>query len=312
MATLPDLSTLTLNPHDAIAEDSPNGAYCLDSVERDRLNLTVRAFKEIATEPQQFGIYMPQIVPRTITPSRGSIAPDVERDGQCLFHCLSKLHNRTFGKYKNTMQVVEDVRSYLDTHWARMSEAHDEKSDKATYLSRVGVIWGGPLEIDAASELYNANIFEWTSVDADRFLTDEQALSNAVLSARYHPNTVSKESRTALPSWDVFLHNGHYRYLEKTTSGRIHNAAAQPQEPFKRLERPRKAAPHRMSMNDQLRKMAEERASRKRLGTPDDVCYTDPISDPGDEATMRLVRELLAHEEQAERDAAMARRLAYE
>lgn len=283
MSSLPDLSSLTLNPHG----DARSGVYCVP-----------------------LGIYVPQTTPRALTPSRGLLAPDVGRDGKCLFHCISKLHNRTFGQYKTTVQVIEDVRAYLALKWELISASHGEKSDKATYLRSVGVRWGGPLEIDAACELYRVNIFEWVSIDAGR--PDEQALNSAVLSARYHPAFGTKEQLKALPAWDIFWNNNHFRYLEKTTSKRIHDAAAQAGAPVERPKKPARKAPN---MNDQLRQLAAERAERaeRERAAPavEDVCYTGPIPDPGDEATMRLIRELVAQEEQAERDAALARQLAY-
>jgi hypothetical protein len=210
------------------------------------------------------------------------------------------------------VQIVEDIRSYLGEHWETISNAHGEKSEKALYLQEVGRRWGGPLEVDAASELYRVNIFEWTSADeAANSLSHEEAIGNAILSHRYHPINVPKSELKALPSWDLFLHRGHFRYLEKTTSGRIHdNEATRGEKPFVRFERPRRSVPRNSSMNEQLREMAEERAAREHREKPSEVCHIWPMADPDEEATMRLVRELVAREEQEQRDADMARDLA--
>ena len=258
MAAMPALSALTLSPHSKLTEDAPNDVYCLNRV-----------------GAQQIGIYMPQTEqPRSITPSRGNLAEDVERDGMCLFHCISKLHNRTFGEYKTTPRVINDIRSHLERHWDRIAAEHEVKSDKAAYLASVGVRWGGPLEIDAACEAYQVNIFEWTSIDAlnlnqASLLTDEQALQSAVLSARYHAKKGTSDELKALPTWDLFWNRSHFRYLEKKkkkTSRRIHDAPAP--------------------------------------------------TDPDEEATMRLVRELAAQEDaklaRKLEDAALARALAEE
>lgn len=273
MAALPDLSAMTLNTHTQLREDA------------------------------QVGIYFPQTIRRFITPSRGSIAPDVDRDGQCLFHCLSKLNNRTFGTYRTTEHVIGDIKSHLDKNWDRMASEHREKSAKEEYLKKVGHRWGGPLEIDAACELYNVNIFEWRSLDAHKEFADEKALRSAVLSAKYHPKLGTNEELQALPAWDLFLHRNHFRYLEKTTSMRIHDAAAQ--AAFQRS--PRKAAPRTAPMNKTLREMAEARESRARGAPAGGVCHTEPLPDPDESATEQLIRKLLAQEEQEERDAELAR-----
>tara|TARA_B110001450_G_scaffold32672_1_gene28314 strand:+ start:1345 stop:2106 length:762 start_codon:yes stop_codon:yes gene_type:complete len=246
MAALPDLSAMTLNTHTELRENA------------------------------QVGVYMPQTKLRPITDSRGVLAPDVDRDGQCLFHCLSKLWNRTSGKYKTTEQVIKDIKKHLDKHWERMAKEHGEKSVKAEYIKNVGGIWGGQLEIDAACEIYNVNIFEWWSVDAALRLPDETALYSAVLSAKYHPRRGTNAELKALADWDLFLHHGHFRYLEKTISTCIHDAAAQ---------------------------AAFQRAPAGG------VCHTEPLPDPDELATMRLISELVAQEEQAKSDAEAARTL---
>jgi len=216
------------------------------------------------------------------------------------------LHIRTFRQHRTTQQVIEDVRWYLNANWDRMAAAHVEKSDKAAYLETVGVRWGGPLEIDAACELYRVNIFEWVSLEAEFLSPDERALTSAVLSARYRPKEGTPEELKALPSWDLFLHHNHFRYLETTTSERIHAAAAQPVE-RRLLER---AAQRRRvpTMNEELGQLAAERAERGVSAT-DDVCHAGPVADPGREATLRLVSELVAREEQEKEDAVLARSL---
>ena len=245
-------------------------------------------------ENAQVGVYWPRTEPRRITESRGVLAPDVDKDGQCLFHCLSKLCNLT------TAEVIRDIKKHLDENWERMAKGHGEKSPKAEYIKTVGVVWGGPLEIDAACEIYNVNIFEWQSFDADSDLSDETALRSAVLSAKYHPRLDTKAERKALPSWDLFLHHRHFRYLKKTISTGIHDAKAQASPP--------KAAP-RNAMNDTLREMAKARESRERGAPAGDVCHTEPLPDPDELATMRLKSELVAQEEQAKSDAELARML---
>ena len=263
-----------------------------------------------------FGVWRAQVYepagPRKITPSRGVLARNVDADGQCLFHCLARLHNRTFGVYKTTTQVIDDIRSYLDEHWDVLSKAHSENDDKTLYLQDVGVRWGGNLEIDAAAERYGVNIFEWTSTgEAANLLSHEQALGDAILSHRYHPTAGNPNELKAFASWDLFLHRGHFRYLEKTTSDRVHEEAAeQIEKPFERLPRTRKPVPPKGTMNDALRYAAEERAARQRRANADQVCYTRPMADLNEEATERLVRELVAREEQEESDARMAHRLA--
>lgn len=264
-----------------------------------------------------FGVWRAQVYepagPRKITPSRGVLAPNVDADGQCLFHCLAQLHNRTFGGYKTTTQVIDDIRSYLDEHWDVLSKAHSENDDKTLYLPDVGVRWGGNLEIDAAAERYGVNIFEWTSTgEAPNLLSHEQALGGAILSHRYHPIDGNPNELKAFASWDLFLHRGHFRYLQKTTSDRVHEeAAGRVEKPSERLPRTRKKpAPPRGRMNDELRDAAEQRAARQLLADADQVCYFRPMPDPDEEATERLVRELVAREEQEQRDARMARMLA--
>ena len=256
-----------------------------------------------------FGFYEPQTERRLITPSRGALAANVEKDGQCLFHCLSMLHIRTFRTHRTTQQVIEDVRRYLNENWDRMAAAHGEKRNKAVYLETIRVRWGGPLEIDAACEIYGVNIFEWLSVDDDPLSTDEKALASAVLSAKYRPKEGTPEELKALPSWDLFLHHNHFRYLETTTSERIHAAAAQPVE--RRL--PERAASRGRvpTMNKKLGQLAAGRAERAR-GVPaaNDVCHAGPIANPGEEASLRLVSLLVARDEQEKEDAVLAREMA--
>lgn len=257
------------------------------------------------------GVYVQDGFRRTISESRGSLAPDTPRDGKCLFHCLSRLKQD-----KTTEQVIKEVRDHLSINWDRMAKAHSEKSEKDTYLEPFAFRnrWGGSLEIDAAAEMYKVNIFEWFVFGGDPSLTDEQALRHASLSSKYRPAEGSTmEYLKSLPSWDLFWHKDHYRYLEKETSQYIHGAAAAAAHelPFTPLVRPKRVVPKRNTMNEELGKMAAEREARERVQPAQpsaDVCHLSPVS-ADDEATDLLVRQLAKEEEQIARDAEMAQKL---
>jgi len=157
-----------------------------------------------------------------------TLGNDVEHDGSCLYHCIAELLRLT--RPQQPVETAECVRRKIErhirNHWERLQEAHPGRCTADEYF-RVE-LWGGDMEIDAASELYFAAIYVWHSnspgASAEPF---DSALQHAHLHTVFRPiDTLdcytTAETELRFPAWDLFLHNSHYQFLVPTASAELH------------------------------------------------------------------------------------------
>ena len=77
-----------------------------------------------------------------------------------------------------------------------------------------GNMWGGPMEMDAAAELYGVNIFEYSTQNQYECLSHQDVVSRGLarLITRYSPPGWSAEERKRLNDWHILHHKNHYQY----------------------------------------------------------------------------------------------------
>ena len=222
--------------------------------------------------------------PRPYTKSRGLLGPNVPPDGRCLYHALSRLYNLSNQTtHKDTSEIIQDIKLYVTRNWTRLVAAHQPKEERKDYVDSIGVVWGGTMELDAAAELYGVSIFEWTS-ESNFYphianMRDEDALDNAVLRARYSPvGKTTPEELKQLNSWDLFLHNNHYRFLSPEASVSLphypnpQNGNAAADKPLSNTKKPNSIL-HELAIEREER----NKSSQKGKSAKDDVCFQNDL-----------------------------------
>lgn len=222
--------------------------------------------------------------PYAYSKTRGQLGKDVPRDGQCLYHALSRLYNLSNPtNHKDTSDIIQDIKRYVTHNWTLLVTSHQPEEERDDYVNKIGTIWGGAMELDAAAGLYDVCIFEWTSESnlhkhiAD--MRDEDALVHAVLRARYSPvGKTTREQLKQLNSWDLFLHKDHFRFLSPAASASLphypnpQNGNAAADKPLSNTKK-QNAVLHELAIEREER----NKSSQKGKSAEDDVCFRNEL-----------------------------------